>query len=195
MVDRNALPNIVVPTPERIEQWHKDHEFFWLSPDRKSYSGKDHGEMLVQHKDLFGFTQAQVDYATDRTVVSPEEMRDRSIHLAELAIERGWICILVNKIARAVPAMPQVVFWFYAETEDVYDRITAWLKGRGITQGKVRLRTIMMRSWDAPVQSLFAKAQFSKKGNKATCPVCGTEIGNEELYMRGVCARCGTKLW
>lgn len=194
MLNRDELPHIAVPTPERAEQYCRNHEFYWLSPDRRSYTGKDHGAILVENKDLFGFTQAEVDHAK-APAWSEQELMDKYLHLYELAIERGWICILVNKVARAIPAMPLVVFWFYAETEDVYDRITAWLKSKGITQGKVRLRTIMMRSWEAPVQSLFAKAQFSKSGNKATCPVCGNEIGNEELFVRGICARCGTKLW
>jgi predicted Zn-ribbon and HTH transcriptional regulator len=128
-------------------------------------------------------------------VISKQEMFDRYLHLYELAIERGWICIQVNKIAQVLSGVPLAVFWFYAETADVYDKITAWLKQRGTTSGIVRLRTIMMRGWDAPVQSIYAKAQFSRSGNKQTCHVCGYEIGQEELVVRGVCPRCQTKLW
>jgi hypothetical protein len=195
MPDHFNIPNIAIPTPERADQYCQDHEYYFLSPDNRSYTGKGHGQMLIEHKDLFGFTQKEIDYATDPLVVNVEELRDRSIHLATVAIERGWICILVNKIARAIPEIPLAVFWFYAETGEVYDRITAWLKFKNITSGIIRLRTIMMRSWDPPVQSVFAKAQFSRKGNKPTCPVCGYEIGQEELVARGVCPRCQTKLW
>lgn len=185
----------MIPTPEKIEQYDSDHEYYWLSTDNKSYTGKNHAAMLFEHKDLFGFTQQEIDYATDKSIILVEEMRDRSIHLAEVAVERGWICILVNKIARAIPGMPLAVFWFFAETAEVYARITAWLKSKGIANGVIRLRTIMMRAWDQPVQSLYAKAHLSKSGSKATCHVCGTEIGQEELVKRGECPRCGTKLW
>jgi hypothetical protein len=194
MPDRHDISNIAFPTPERTDQFLMDHEFIWLSPDRKAYTGKDHGAVLVEHKDLFGFTQAEVDRPRE-PVISKQEMFDRYLHLYELAIERGWICIQVNKIAQVLSGVPLAVFWFYAETADVYDKITAWLKQRGTTSGIVRLRTIMMRGWDAPVQSIYAKAQFSRSGNKQTCHVCGYEIGQEELVVRGVCPRCQTKLW
>lgn len=184
----------MIPMPEKMDQYDRDHEYYWLSTDGKSYTGKDHGAMLVEHKDLFGFTQAEVDRATEPQF-NKDEMIDRYLHLYELAIERGWICILVNKIARALPSMPLAVFWFFAETAETYDRITAWLKSKGITQGVIRLKTIMMRTWDQPIPSLFAKTQFSKHGNKQTCHVCGTEMGQEELVKRGECPRCKTKLW
>ena len=137
----------------------------------------------------------QIDTAR-APVFDKDEMINRYLVLYELALERGWICIIVNKIAAVAPnAIPSVVFWFHTENHEVYVRIEEWLKSKGITHGLVRLRTIMMRSWDQPVQSLLARAQFSKSGTKPTCQVCGTEIGSEELYMRGVCARCGNPLW
>jgi hypothetical protein len=186
---------IAVPTPERAQVFYENHEFYWLSRDRKSYTGKDHVQMLVEHRDLFGFTDAEIARVKE-PLIDQRETADRYLHLAELAIERGWISILVNKLASIAPrSLPLAVFWFFAETEEVYSRITDWLKSKGIREGVVRLRTIMMRSWDQPVQSLYARTQFSKSGTKPTCPVCGAEIGTEELIMRGVCPRCGTKLW
>ena len=194
MPDRSNIPDVAFPTPEREAQYFMDHEFIWMSPDRKAYTGKDHGAVLVENKDLFGFTQAEIDRACE-PVLNKQEMIDRYLHLYEVAIERGWICILVNKIAQVLPQVPLAVFWFYAETGEVYDRITAWLKQRGTTSGIIRLRTIMMRTWDQPVQSLYAKAQFSRTGSKPTCHVCGYEIGQEELVQRGICPHCQTKLW
>ncbi|GAG05864.1 unnamed protein product, partial [marine sediment metagenome] len=70
-----------------------------------------------------------------------------------------------------------------------------WLKSRGIRSGIVRLRTIMMRTWDQPVESLLADTHLSKKGNKLTCQVCGTELGADEMIDRGKCPRCQNPLW
>lgn len=185
----------MIPTPERAQAFYETHEFYWLSPDRKSYTGKDHIAMLVEHKDLFGFTTAEIQRAQE-PLVDQRETADRYLHLSEVVIERGWICILVNKLASIAPqSLPLAVFWFFSETEETYERITDWLKSKGIKDGVIRLRTIMMRSWDQPVKSLYARAQFSKSGKKPTCQVCGIEVGNEELIMRGQCPRCGTKLW
>ena len=188
-------PDVAMPSPERLAQYIEDHEYFWLSTDKRAYTGKDHGAMLVEHQHLFGFTDKEIAKVRE-PVFNKEEMKDRYLHLYELALERGWICILVNKMATFTPkAMPLAVFWFFAETHEVYGRIVEWLKSKGVTNGIVRLRTIMMRSWDAPVRSLYAGAQFSKSGTKQTCSVCGTEIGAEELYTRGTCARCSNPLW
>jgi hypothetical protein len=188
---------VQMPTPETAQTYYENHEFYWLSNEKpaKSYTGKDHAAMLVDHKDLFGFTQAEIDKAK-APVFNKDEMIDRYLHLYELALERGWICIIVNKIANVAPnAIPIAVFWFHTETHGIYERIKVWLESKGIRTGLVRLRTIMMRSWDQPVQSLLAGAQFSKSGLKPTCQVCGTEIGSEELYMKGICPRCGNHLW
>lgn len=193
MPDRSA--DIQFPLPEQAEQYYKDHEFYWLSPDRKSYTGKDHAAVLLEHKDLFGFTQQEIDTAKKPTFIK-REFVDQILHLYELAIERGWICILVNKFASIAPnSIPLAVFWFNFESPDIYERITDWLKSKGISSGVIRLRDIMMRGWDQPVQSLYKRAQFSKSGTKPTCQVCGHEMSFEELRMRGVCPRCGTKLW
>jgi hypothetical protein len=194
---RHKIPDVRVPTPEEAATYDANHEYFWLSPDRKSYTGKDHGAMLTEHKDLFGFTQTEVDRARE-PVFLQGEMMDRYLHLYEVAIERGWICIILNKLARVLPSMPLAVFWFYSETPDVYDRIKAWLRSKGIADGVVKLKTIMLRTWTQPVQSLFAGTQFSKSGMNQTCPVCGNEVSADEMKSSpdgGMCSRCGNPLW
>lgn len=189
----DKMPAVHVPTPEEADAFDRNHGYFWLSKDRKSYTGKNHAAMLVEHKDLFGFTQAEVDRVME-PLADQGEMRDRYLHLYEEAIERGWICIMLNKIATLLPSVPVAVFWFYAETPDVYERIKDWLSSKDIKSGIVRLRTLMMRSWDQPVKSLFAGAQFSRTG-APTCQVCGTVISTDELISRGICPKCGNPLW
>ncbi|GAG01988.1 unnamed protein product, partial [marine sediment metagenome] len=61
-------PNVSMPMPEQVDNYIKNHEFHWLSKDRKLYTGKTHAAALIENKDLFGFTQQEIDYATDITV-------------------------------------------------------------------------------------------------------------------------------
>jgi len=184
-----------LPTPEQLEAYHRNHEFIWISPDRKAYTGRDHAAVCLDNPDLFGFTKEEINKTKEFTIYSNEHL-GRVHRLFEIALERGWIWAQINKLAVLAPqTMCFATFWFQWENPDVYDRITAFLKGRGVTNGNILLRDIMMRGWQQPVQSLYAKAQYSRTGTKGTCPRCGNEVTKDELRSHPNCRKCGMALW
>jgi hypothetical protein len=184
-------------TPEMAKKYHDSHEFWFIGPrpKHKAYKVDNHVSFMLDNKELFGFTQQEIDTAKGAGV-DVIEQRGRIEHLYEVSVERGWIVVIVSKNVYVAPAsLPWATFFFNLESPQVYESIAKFCLSQGQRSGLIRYRDIMDRRWDQPIESLLAKAQFSKSGLKQTCQRCGNEIGADELVHRSKCGRCGNPLW